>query len=79
LILCVEPNTYKNIEALKHALVEDVEKGLGLRISEVVVLKSGALPLTSSGKVQRRKTKALFENGELQAYEELDEAESLPA
>jgi fatty-acyl-CoA synthase len=78
LILCVEPNSYKNIEALKHALTEAVEKGLGLRISQVVVLKSGALALTSSGKVQRRKTKAMFENGELQDYEEeTHEAESL--
>jgi len=79
LILCIEPNSYKNIEAFKHSLIEAVEEGLGLRISQVVVLKSGGLPLTSSGKVQRRKTKALFENGELQEYEESDETENLPA
>ncbi len=37
-----------------------VADGLSLKVSEVVMLKAGQLPKTSSGKLQRRKTREMF-------------------
>lgn len=44
-----------------------VQEGLGLTIDDVVALPSGTLPKTSSGKLQRAKTRTLYEAGELTA------------
>jgi hypothetical protein len=38
---------------------------MGLTLDEVVALPPGALPKTSSGKLQRAKTRELYETGEL--------------
>jgi len=52
-----------------HAVAQDVRKavqeGLGLTIDDVVPVAAGALPKTSSGKLQRAKTRELYEAGEL--------------
>jgi acyl-CoA synthetase (AMP-forming)/AMP-acid ligase II len=42
-----------------------VQEGMGLTLDEVVALPPGALPKTSSGKLQRAKTRELYETGEL--------------
>jgi acyl-CoA synthetase (AMP-forming)/AMP-acid ligase II len=51
------------------SLVADVRKavqeGMGLTLDDVVALPPGALPKTSSGKLQRAKTRELYETGEL--------------
>ena len=51
------------------ALTADVRKavqeGMGLTLDDVVALPPGALPKTSSGKLQRAKTRELYETGEL--------------
>ena len=53
----------------KHALVQAVRKlvqeGMGLTLDDVVPLAPGVLPKTSSGKLQRAKTRELYETGEL--------------
>ena len=53
----------------KHALVQAVRKlvqeGMGLTLDDVVPLAPGVLPKTSSGKLQRAKTRELYESGEL--------------
>ena len=38
---------------------------MGLTLDDVVALAPGALPKTSSGKLQRAKTRELYETGEL--------------
>ena len=38
---------------------------MGLTLDDVVALPPGALPKTSSGKLQRAKTRELYETGEL--------------
>ncbi len=43
-----------------------VQEGIGLTLDDVVVLAPGTLPKTSSGKLQRFKTRALYEAGELE-------------
>ncbi len=51
------------------ALIGDVRKavqeGMGLTLDDVVALPHGALPKTSSGKLQRARTRELYETGEL--------------
>ena len=48
-------------ERVKQAVSEQ----LSLKVTEVVTLKAGQLPKTSSGKLQRRKTREMFLSGEL--------------
>jgi fatty-acyl-CoA synthase len=61
----------QDAERLGHssALLGDVRKavqeGMGLTLDDVVALPPGALPKTSSGKLQRAKTRDLYESGEL--------------
>jgi acyl-CoA synthetase (AMP-forming)/AMP-acid ligase II len=42
-----------------------VQEGIALTLDDVVPLPSGVLPKTSSGKLQRSKTRELYESGEL--------------
>jgi fatty-acyl-CoA synthase len=42
-----------------------VQEGMGLTLDDVVPLLPGALPKTSSGKLQRSRTRELYETGEL--------------
>ncbi len=42
-----------------------VQERIGITIDDVVVLTAGALPKTSSGKLQRTRTRELYDNGEL--------------
>jgi fatty-acyl-CoA synthase len=55
--------------AQSSSLVGDVRKavqeGMGLTLDDVVVLPPGALPKTSSGKLQRSRTREQYETGEL--------------
>jgi acyl-CoA synthetase (AMP-forming)/AMP-acid ligase II len=61
----------QDVERLGHssALLGEVRKavqeGMGLTLDDVVALPPGALPKTSSGKLQRAKTRELYESGEL--------------
>lgn len=52
-------------EALTAEIASQVKKSTGLVISEVVVLSAGGLPKTSSGKLQRAKTKEQHVRGTL--------------
>ena len=54
-------------QALAQAVRKAVQDGMALSVDEVVPLASGTLPKTSSGKLQRAKTRALYEAGELTA------------
>jgi fatty-acyl-CoA synthase len=47
------------------AVRKAVQDGMGLTLDDVVAVVPGALPKTSSGKLQRAKTRELYENREL--------------
>jgi len=51
--------------ALLAEVRKSVQEGIGLTLDDVVALPPGALPKTSSGKLQRAKTRELYETGEL--------------
>lgn len=56
---------------LARKVKEAIHKTVGILVDEVVIADVGTIRKTSSGKVQRAKTRALFEKGELSA--KLDE------
>jgi fatty-acyl-CoA synthase len=51
--------------ALSSGIRKAVQEGMGLTLDDVVAVPPGALPKTSSGKLQRAKTRELYESGEL--------------
>jgi len=53
------------INKLKGEVRTAVQQGIGLTIDDVVAVKVGVLPKTSSGKLQRGKARELYETGEL--------------
>jgi fatty-acyl-CoA synthase len=59
----------KDLVTEKASVVKAVRKlvqdGMGLTLDDVVPLAPGVLPKTSSGKLQRAKTRELYESGEL--------------
>ncbi len=58
-----EPDVDLLTRNIKAAVLEQV----GVRVDEVILLEPGAIPKTTSGKLQRAATKALYESGELEA------------
>jgi fatty-acyl-CoA synthase len=52
-------------ERLRVEIARKVQQEFGLSPAHVAICPVGTLPKTSSGKAQRRKTKQLFEAGEL--------------
>ncbi len=52
-------------QALCLAVRKAVQEGMGLTLDDVVAVVPGALPKTSSGKLQRARTRELYESGEL--------------
>ena len=52
-------------QALVQGVRKAVQEGMGLTLDDVVAVVPGALPKTSSGKLQRAKTRELYEGGAL--------------
>jgi fatty-acyl-CoA synthase len=65
------------LDAIKKRVTEFVQGALGLNAWQVVLIPPGTVPKTSSGKLQRRKTKQQFEDGTL--GQEAPTTESLDA
>jgi acyl-CoA synthetase (AMP-forming)/AMP-acid ligase II len=63
-VVCVESSAGETA-ALKAEVRRAVQQGVGLTVDDVVVLDAGVLPKTSSGKLQRAKTRELYESGDL--------------
>jgi len=60
--------TSKDAERVRHDIATKVSQEFGLVPAYVEVVAVGTLPKTTSGKAQRRKTKELFEAGELETH-----------
>jgi fatty-acyl-CoA synthase len=56
-----EPDT----DRITHEVRQAVQRELGLAVTEVVCLQPGTLPKTSSGKLQRNKTRAQYLQGRI--------------
>ncbi|MEH1855169.1 MAG: amino acid adenylation domain-containing protein [Nostoc sp.] len=60
-----KPNLAEVASAIRQAITEEHE----VQVYAVVLIKPGSIPKTSSGKIQRRATRAQFQNGELNVVE----------
>jgi acyl-CoA synthetase (AMP-forming)/AMP-acid ligase II len=60
-----EPERLAQTSALVSSVRSAVQDGMGLTVDDVIALPPGALPKTSSGKLQRARTRELYETGEL--------------
>ncbi|MEY4577494.1 MAG: hypothetical protein RL701_2197, partial [Pseudomonadota bacterium] len=69
MVLAAEANS-SDAPALRKAIAAKVAETHGVTVGHVAVVRVGSLPKTSSGKVQRRRTKSLFEAGELEEHVE---------
>jgi fatty-acyl-CoA synthase len=67
LVIAAEGNSTDAAE-LRKAIGDRITAAVGLVTKHVAVVRVGSLPKTSSGKVQRRKTKERFENGLLEEH-----------
>jgi fatty-acyl-CoA synthase len=67
LVLVTEANSADAVD-LRREVVSRVTSTFGLAVGHVAVVRVGSLPKTSSGKVQRRRTKQLFEHGLLEEH-----------
>jgi len=65
-LVVIAETTLADTAELSRAITDQVRSALGLVIDKVVLVGRGSIPKTSSGKLQRRRTKALFEGGQLQ-------------
>ncbi len=54
---------------LQTEIAETLQRSFGLTPAQVAICALGALPKTSSGKAQRRKTRMMWENGELEVHD----------
>ena len=63
-VLCIE-TTPEPPEDLEQRVRDVVIREFGIPVADIVLLSAGQLPKTSSGKLQRRQTRALYNSGEL--------------
>jgi acyl-CoA synthetase (AMP-forming)/AMP-acid ligase II len=55
------------VDVLTATIRREISNLFGLYVDDVAVVRSGTVGRTTSGKVQRAATKALYESGELGA------------
>ncbi len=67
LVMVAEANR-DDAARLRREIAEVVYADFGLQVADVPISPVGTLPKTSSGKLQRRKTRLLYERGELSAH-----------
>jgi fatty-acyl-CoA synthase len=64
-VVVVTETRERDLEALRNAIVAKVSDEMQLAVSDVAFIAPGALPKTSSGKLQRRKARELYLAGKL--------------
>jgi fatty-acyl-CoA synthase len=67
LIVCAEANS-ADAPVLRKAIAAKIAETTGITVGHVALVRVGSLPKTSSGKVQRRRTKTLFETNALEEH-----------
>jgi fatty-acyl-CoA synthase len=68
LVVAAEANS-ADAASLSQTIAARIAETSGIRPGHVAIVKVGSLPKTSSGKVQRRRTRELFEQGLLEQHE----------
>lgn len=65
LVIALEKRADADNQTIREAVTDAISKEFSVQVAEVVVLEAGLLPKTSSGKLQRRKTRQLYLEGSL--------------
>lgn len=65
LVIVAEADSREDAEILRQAIRVKIMEAVGLEVFRVVLAPGGTLQRTTSGKLQRRKMKQLFEQGEI--------------
>jgi fatty-acyl-CoA synthase len=65
LVILAEAEAREEREPLRQAIASRIRESIGLEVYRVALVPVGALLRTTSGKLQRRKMKRLYEQGEL--------------
>lgn len=65
LVVVAETRSRLDEEELKRSVITNVRQEIGLSLGDIVFLEAGTLPKTSSGKLQRSKTKDAYLKSEL--------------
>ena len=63
-------------DALRQAIAARILESLGLEVGEVALVPVGALPRTTSGKLQRNKVRQLFEENALPSLDKSSDVSS---
>ncbi len=64
----VRDNTSQSIAALTQALQEQVTEATRIPLHDVVLVRAGQIPKTSSGKVRRQETRQRYQKGKLKRW-----------
>ncbi|MDD9945677.1 MAG: acyl-CoA synthetase, partial [Myxococcales bacterium] len=62
-LIVVAEGSVRDSDTLTGSIGEAVRRAVGVTPSDIVIAKLGALPKTTSGKLQRQKTKTLYQDG----------------
>lgn len=65
-VVVIEMRMSSELDYIEARIKESVQRSLGVSITEVVFIRAGTLPQTTSGKIQRKKIKHDYENHVLQ-------------
>ncbi|MDX2041874.1 MAG: AMP-dependent synthetase, partial [Acidobacteriota bacterium] len=65
LVIVAEADSREDAEILRQTIRVKIMEAVGLEVFRVVLAPGGTLQRTTSGKLQRRKMKQLFEQGEI--------------
>lgn len=68
LVAEVDPKAARSLDAIRQDVIEAISGAYQLALHEVVLLPSGSIPKTSSGKLQRGLVKEAYAKGELAAF-----------
>ena len=76
-LIVVAEGSVRDSETLTGSIGEAVRRAVGVTPSDIVIARPGTLPKTTSGKLQRQKTKTLYQDGLLQRAKEADLSNSV--
>lgn len=68
-IVVAETKEVEGRDALSRQVKTEIAKATGLTVDEVMIVDAGTIPKTSSGKLQRRKAREMYEEGSLSKRE----------
>jgi fatty-acyl-CoA synthase len=70
-VVVAEAKPADGLDRVRMEIREEVLRSLGVSLTDVVLVRPGSLPKTTSGKIRRRETKVEYQQGRLSRYPDL--------